>query len=141
MTNLNDYAPAIREIMAKNGVPVDINKKERRDSPEYPQDWVSVYGWADTVAIRHFNGRADQCSWVVPEGVKMTEVAYSEFMDTFTDNEVTVGLNVYGGEEGEDTEIHCACGKYRGATLRYIGSFGEMIANIMNAKAYTGITL
>lgn len=141
MANLNDYAPAIREVMAKNGVPVDINKKERRDSPNYPQGWVSVYGWADRVANCHVNGADGQCSWVVPEGVKMTEVAYSEFMDTFTDNEGTVGLNVYGGEEGEDTEIHCACGKYRGATLRYNGTFGEILTDIMNAQAYDGIRL
>ncbi|AID58878.1 hypothetical protein PBI_GAIA_59 [Mycobacterium phage Gaia] len=85
------------------------------------EEWggVSPYGWTDYDAWEH----ADECHWVIPEGVVVEEVSYDMFDGTFTSNKNEVGLNATG--------CRCACGKYTDVTLRYVGALGEAIRSII----------
>lgn len=134
------FREALSAIIAEDGAPVLIDEKRRKQWPTDPDMWVSTYGWRDTDAYDHCKPKssgyygAAGCSWIVPEGVEVEEVAYSEFQDTFSGNEVVAGVNAYGGSKGSETEIRCACGKYRGVTLRYEATVAELLARLFNTR-------
>jgi hypothetical protein len=115
------YQDRIREFFVKESKPVHVDQKQRELYPEDPSRWVSLYGWTDFEALNHFMGygKSIPCPLVIPKGVKIVEIAYMEFQDTFTGTTVEAGLNAYGGDEGDSTEIHCECGMHRGITLRW----------------------
>lgn len=81
----------------------------------------------------------DQCSIIIPEGVEIQEVSYSEFQDTYSGNLDTVGINAYGGIKGSESEVQCSCGKYRGLTIRFEGSLYSALESILglNRKKFT----
>jgi hypothetical protein len=129
------YRAALRGLMARLGQPVEINREDRAQYPDDPGMWVSVYGWRDYQAMEH--GR--ECGWIVPESVVLTEVTYSEFTDTYSDNDQTVGINV---ESTKSADIRCTCGQYTSMTLRWDGTLREALEQICGApKGNFGILL
>lgn len=124
-----EYRQGLREILRTHGVVVEISEREKLKWPDSPSLWVGTYGWQDGAARKHM--LTDNCGWIVPSGVLVTEVPYSEFQDTFADNDETVGINGYGGPEGESSEIHCICRQFRGVTLRYQSSFSDALKEIL----------
>lgn len=137
------YAEAIRDFIARRGRPVEIIEGERERAPDDPSAWVCVHGWLDQGAYRHCRplmGERDtisgDCHWVVPAGVHLTEVSYSQFADTNSDNDVEVGINVASvvDEHGVGASIDCACGKYRGVTLRWVGTLGDVLREITGSR-------
>lgn len=111
--------------MARKGTPAEIN----RDA-EYNFQRVNVYGWI-SMDYRHIYD--SKCSWVVPVGTRLEEHSYSQFTDTFSDNEEEVGIEVY--------PVHCACGELKDVTLRYVGSLGDVIRDIVGLEYTDGIDL
>lgn len=98
-------------------------------------EWrVSTYGWVDADALFHAlstdHAGGKGCSWIVPEGVTLTEESYSQFEGTDADNSYKTGVNVSGAE--------CACGQYRDVTLRYeAGTLGEILKDLFAADGLT----
>ena len=112
-----EYSATLRNIAACKGRPVKFIDPDN----EFPEFRVSTYGWCDWDAMEHI--REDGCAWVVDDGATVEELTYSEFQDTFSGNNDTVGVNV--------TPARCACGKYAGITLRVEGSFGQMLKDVL----------
>lgn len=109
----DDYKAALRMFLAEKGQPV-----------QFVEGWggepeVSTYGWVDYDKMMH----ARVCGWVIPEGAILTEQTYSQFGDTNAGNHDEVGLNVTGAS--------CKCGEYTDVTLRYQGSFEEVLWSIL----------
>ena len=115
-----EYKAKLRAFMEVNAYPIQFNKRWDSD----PEDEVSVYGWTDWDAVWHI--RDDDCSWIIPEGAELYERTYSQFQDTFTDNENEVGVNVLG--------CHCACGQYKDIGLRYAGSLSNVLNGLLTMK-------
>ena len=137
-----EYKAGLRRLLSSKGAAVEISNGERKQWPNSPEMWVSTYGWKDQAATDHFlkvgavareryGKRYPECELIIPEGVELTEVSYSEFQDTFSDNAETVGVNAYGGEKGEETEIRCSCGKFRALTIRFEGTLREALEEIL----------
>lgn len=112
-----DYREVLRAFVEGKGRPVRFTDPGN----EYPMFRVSTYGWVDYEAMEHI--REDKCSWTVEQGAAVEEQTYSEFQDTFSDNRDTVGTNV--------APAHCACGRYRGVTLRVECTLGEMLKEVL----------
>lgn len=137
-----EYREKLREFLAKEGTPVRLQRDpdETYDpnnsyytTPGWRDDMaVSVYGWVDDQARDHvkpWDKDATPCRWIVPEGAQLTEVAYSEFVDTFTSNRYEVGVNVY--------PAHCNCGKFERVVLRWDGSLKEILHSILGLDGGT----
>lgn len=130
----DEYRKSLRDFMARRGRPVEISENDRTRYPDFPGLWVSTYGWVDGEAQEH----AQSCSWVVDAGVSLTEVSYSEFTDTDSDNKETVGINV---EPAGTSDVRCTCGQYRGVTLRWQGSLMEAVQEIFGTPGPGRIVL
>jgi hypothetical protein len=135
-----EYKAKLRDFMEREGRKVEFNERERERHPEWPEFHVSTYGWTDYEAERHIHAPAwretvhgDGCKWVVPEGAELVEQTYSQFTDTFSDNEQEVGINVSG--------CHCACGKYTDVTLRYVGTLSQVLHSLLGLPVQPKITL
>ena len=123
-----EYKKKMRAFMAEKGQKIAIEPKRY----EWEQDdEVSTYGWVDYDAQRHV--REQGCSWVVPAGARLYERTYSQFTDTFNDNEDQVGINVTG--------CRCACGEYEDVILRYSGGLADVMRFITGAPARADIEL
>lgn len=120
-----EYKAKLRDFMARKATPAEINRDAKYDG-----DRVSTYGWI-SMDYRHIYD--DKCSWVVPEGARLEEHTYSQFQDTFSDNKDEVGIEVY--------PVHCACGQKTDVTLRYTGSLGDVIRDIVGIDYTNGIDL
>lgn len=92
------YRKGLRDLLMKKGVVVAIDEDEREEFPNYPDLWISTYSWKDLRANDHL--RRDSCSIIIPAGAVVTEVCYSEFQGTFSDNRETVGGQCLRGNEG-----------------------------------------
>jgi len=129
-----EYKARMRAFMEKKGKKVRTDK--RYDWQE--DDDVSTYGWQDHEAVRHTVPADDEyggdgCHWVVPEGAVLYERTYSQFTDTFHDDENEVGINVKG--------CRCACGRYDAVILRYTGTLAEVMQEITGAPARVEVEL
>lgn len=119
------YRDALRDLMERKGVPVEINP-----DAEYDFDEVSTYGWVAYEARDHCqtvegNDRYGGCRWVVEPGAELRERTYSQFVDTDADNKNEVGINV--------SPVHCACGKYQDMTLRYTASLADTLRDLFGS--------
>lgn len=124
MTDFGKLKDTVISSLVEHGVPVQISEREKLKWPDSPDLWVSVYGWQNFDAQKHLR----TCQVVIPDDVELTEVTYSEFLDTFLGNRDEVGINAYS-EIG--TGIHCACNAHTNLYLRYSGTLGEII-ELMN---------
>lgn len=127
MTDWNEeYRAKVRDFMARNGKRILVDKRYGFD----PDDAVSPYGWTDYDAMEHVRSveikkyPGEGCHWIIPEGAVLYERTYYMFNGTFHDNTDEIGVNVKG--------CRCACGKYEDAILRWTGSVGEMLHDILN---------
>ena len=109
----DEIKAGIRQLIAKKGQKVVFDER-------YSYRAVSCYGWTVYDAWEHF---LDGCSWVIPQGIVVTEETYSMFAGTFTGNDDEVGLNAPG--------CRCKCGKYTDVTLRVTCSLGEAIRELI----------
>lgn len=89
-----------------------------------------IYAWNDQKAYQHI---ADGCAWQVPEGVVVKEVSFYTFAGTFTGCDTEIGLNAEG--------CRCACGRYKGVTLRVDCSLDTAIRTILGYEATTRMEL
>lgn len=121
-----EYKAKLRDFMARKGVPAQINRDARYDFQR-----TSVYGWI-SMDYRHIY-EGERCSWVVPEGARLEEHTYYQFQDTYNGKAEEVGIEVY--------PVHCACGEKTDVTLRYVGSLGDVIRDIVGMEYTTGIDL
>ena len=121
-----EYKAALRDLMRRKGRPI-----RRRSEPQWPEFHVSTYGWLDYAALVHAG--YEGCGWLVEPGAVLVEQAYSQFTDTDHDNESEVGINV--------GPVRCTCGKYTDVTLRYVGSLGEILRDLLGPKTTPTITL
>lgn len=121
-----EYKAKLRDFMARKGVPAVIN----RDA-QYDFQRTSVYGWT-SMDYRHIY-EGTRCSWIVPEGSRLEEHTYSLFQGTYNGSKDEVGIEVY--------PVHCACGEKTDVTLRYVGSLGDVILDIVGMEYTTGIDL
>lgn len=119
------YKDKLRDFMARKATPAEIDRETK-----YEQERVSVYGW---ISMDYQHIYDAKCSWVVPVGARLEEHTYSQFMDTFNGNEDEVGIEIY--------PVHCACGKLKDVTLRYKGSLGDVIRDIVGIEYTNGIDL
>lgn len=122
------YREKLRELIQQKGRPVQIDWHEYERYKAWghaddPDDYVSTYGWTDFDALSHVASGGGTCEWVVPPGSVVREKTYSQFTDTFSDNENEVGVNVGG--------CHCVCGRYKDVYLRWDGSVGDAINLVM----------
>jgi hypothetical protein len=120
-----EYKAKLRDFMARKGTPAEVDRDAKWDSGR-----VSYYGWISD-GYRHIYDA--KCSWVVPEGARLEEHTYSQFTDTFHSAEYEVGIEVY--------PVHCACGEKTDVTLRYKGSLGDVIRDIVGVDYTNGIDL
>lgn len=95
------YKALLRDFMRTRGQPVAEH---------------AYYGWIDYGASRHVAKGA--CSWVIPEGARLTEAEFYQFTDTFHSASQHSGIDVAG--------CHCACGTHADVTLRYEGTLAEL---------------
>lgn len=82
-------------------------------------DWT--YGWRDYNWDRRDH---PDCPWIVTEESKVIEYSYSEFTDTFSDNENKVLLAL--------TNVNCTCGKYTGVTIGVEGGAMELLHSLLD---------
>lgn len=150
-----EYRAGLRSLLREEGKVVKIDERGKERYPNTPEQWVSYYGWEDFDATAHLHTPtaqerkqwpdADQyyhsCSLIIPEGVQVEELTYSEFAGTFVDSDSTVGINAYGGARGEASELRCSCGKYRGLTVRWEGSLQEALSHILGLPARVTFTI
>lgn len=124
MTWEKEYRDKVREFMAKNGEPMDLQEPRFGDGPPEPD----FYGWIDYEAKWHILGGYRQketgCSWVVPEGSVLTESSFYQFSDTFHDPDYVHCVQVAGA--------HCACGQLKDMTLGWTGTVAEMLHSILD---------
>lgn len=120
------YKEAMRDFMSAKGRPVQINQ-----DAQYDFDEVSQYDWIDYYADEHV--RETTCVWIVEPGAIVTERVYSQFTDTFHDNALEVGVNVY--------PAHCTCRAYTLVTLRYVGSLFDVIQHLTGLNSDNQIQL
>ena len=113
------YKNAVREVLEQRGRPVKFANGGEPD--RWGRKRVSTFGWTNWDVQKHIT--VGECRWVIPPGSPVTETEYSQFVGTFTDNKEEVGLNVEGA--------HCACARYTGVTLRYVGTLGEILHEIL----------
>lgn len=104
-----EYKSRLREFMAIHGRPVRFDEW---GSPDF-------YGWSDYDAFNH----GMKCDWIIPEGATLEEEYYDEFEGTFVDAAHRIGVNVGG--------VSCKCRKYTNKTLRYSGSFGNLLRGVL----------
>lgn len=120
-----EYKAKLRDFMARKGTPAEVD----RDA-EWEVDRVSAYGWI-SMDYRHIHDA--KCRWIVPEGARLEEHTYSQFTDTFHDNENEIGVEVY--------PVHCACGEKTNVSLRYVGSLGDVLDDVLGVNHDHGIDL
>ena len=141
-----EYAEGLRNLLRSKGAVVNVLEEARERHPASPERWVSAYGeWKEVEATWHLlppthpeaRGYRDAaayfhaCPLLVPEGVEIEEVTYSEFGGIDSPEVVTQGVNAYGGREGSVSEIRCGCGRLRGLTLRWEGSLQEALLSVL----------
>lgn len=125
MTVQDDYKEALRAFLAGSATPVMID----RGYSSSIWDSYSIYGWRDITVKDH----TDECGLVIPKGVEVREVFFSQFQDSFSDNAEAIGINAWGGDKDSDTTIRCNCGKYTGLMIRWEGSFYEAMQGVLAA--------
>jgi len=126
MAILDDYNSDLRAFIAREATPVKPDTQFDFDVWEsYDQ-----YGWHDMEAKRHI----DECGLVVPEGAETREIWFSEFRNTFEDNDDALGVNAYGGDKDSETNIRCNCGKYSGLMMRWEGSLHDALQELLNKR-------
>lgn len=128
----DEYKAKLRAFMAEKGRAVQF--EEPRYSWQTGKE-VSSYGWINMGAEDHVRpvGGGEGCRWIVEQGVELTEETYSMFTDTDADNAREVGINV--------SPVHCACGKYRDVTLRYVGSLTDVLHTLLELPTRPTLTL
>jgi hypothetical protein len=110
---------AMRVFMERYGIAVDIDP-----DAEYAWEEVSTYGWEYVEAHRHVHPyKAEGCSWHLAEDAVITNRTYSMFTDTFHDSKDEVGMNM--------GPAACACGAFTDITLRYTGTFGDIMPRLL----------
>lgn len=117
MNGNEKYKEALREFMVKYGEPAKVDQEK-----EYDWERVNYYGWHDFDSFDHLTN----CKAVIPDGAKLKEYTYSMFAGTFVDSDDEVGVEVY--------PVHCECGELENITLRYVGSFGDVIQKLINVE-------
>jgi len=161
----DEYKAGLRTLLQEHGSAVELGKSYHgTDYDDWFSVWedYSTYGWQDYDINEHLRGQyvkvrnpewkkgdpsykkydhkldpSTACSLVIPEGVEVKEVSYSEFQDTFSSNKEKVGVNAYGGDKESPTTIHCACGKYSGIMVRWEGSLMEALQSILGLNKPT----
>lgn len=154
----SEYREVLRTLIAEKGEAVQ--REERYPYDEYHSVWedYSTYGWRDYYVSDHLRGETKRvkvpgwedlpsyrqyrtevvpgtgCELVIPEGVEVREVNFSEFQDTCSDNREVVGVNAWGGDAESPTTIHCACGKYTGLMIRWEGSLMDAVTALLKIK-------
>ncbi len=123
---------AMRLVIIERGRVLKVNEKSGEYSPDNPASWVSYYGWQDTRAENHLS----KCQLVLPRGVVVTEIDFSQFDGTERDSEQVHGILAYGGAEGADAEIRCNCGALRGLPVFYQGTFSDLLLATLAKLGY-----
>lgn len=124
---------AMRQVIVERGEPVDTRDRGRYGDDSYfandISSWISTFGWRDYDASEHLR---EGCSLIVPQGVTVAELNFSQFENTNQDNSQHHGLSAYGGDEGAESEIRCACGQLRGMVLLYQGTFSDLVRETLS---------
>lgn len=113
------YKQPLRDFMATKGKPV---RKER-----------NPYDWSDYRADGHTGAQYGTCHWVVAPGALLTEASFVEWGGTFGTDTTEMAVEV--------TPATCACGQYRDYTLRFVGTFGEVLRGALGDNDQAGIRL
>lgn len=117
-----EFSAGLRELLQEQGRPLNVSRSDGR--------WeVNVYGNVDHEAEMHIkgytpSGAADPCRWVLADGAGITEHALSEFVDTETDNDETVGIEGYPAV--------CVCGLFTDITLRVSLTLGRAMQLLLH---------
>lgn len=107
-----EFVSKVRSLIVKNGKPM----------VPFEDRWDLVYGCTDWDALEHI--RHDKCSWKVADGQMVEEQYHSEFMDTYSGNRETIGMEVGGASS--------ACGKYTNIRLRWEATLPEALTAALN---------
>jgi hypothetical protein len=141
LANMLDEIPAqhrqaVLGFLAAHAGPVNVTEQQY-SWKEHPWESVSVYGWQDFDITRHIRGRDSKppCALIIPDGIELRDVNYSQFQDTFAPNSETIGLNAYGGAAGSDTAIRCTCGRFGGLMIRWEGSLSDILLDVLKRSA------
>jgi hypothetical protein len=106
----DEYKAAAGRFVLKHGTP-----RAMKD------DHYLVYGWmADDWREFHEHLRMHTANEITTG--EFTDVEWSEFENTFTDNSEHHGVEI---------TVTCACGKYTDRVVRYEGSLGEILQGIL----------
>lgn len=105
---------AMIALLKNRGCPVRLD-----ESPYGYELRPSYYGWRDWDAEDH--GRT--CEWIIPDDTALHERIYDTFGDTNHGTVTEHGVDVDG--------ISCTCGKYSNVRLRYDGSMGQILRDLL----------
>ena len=81
-----------------------------------------TYGWRDY----NWDRREHKCPWIATGDSEVIEYSFSEFTDTFSDNENKVLLAL--------THVNCTCGKYTDVTIGVEGGAVELLHSLLEIK-------
>lgn len=110
----------IRNLVEAKGAPVDFRETSRKGEPE-----PSYYGWKDYTAHKHVHPYQEEgCRWIIDEQALLIEKTYGQFCGSDVSGIDEVGINI--------APVDCACGAYRGITLRYTASLGEVLKYVLD---------
>lgn len=153
-----DYKAALRRLLETGSAVVQLERGGDYDEWRTVWDDYSTYGWRDYDAADHIRGEFRQvkvpgweelpsyrqttmehvegtgCRLVIPEGVEVREVNYSQFQDTVADNLEVVGVNGWGGDKDSPTNIHCECGEHSGLMIRWEGTLMDAVKAILEIQ-------
>lgn len=112
------FKAAIRAFIAAKGKPIAANGG-------------SYYnGYEDGEAHLHTDPDWGGCGWIVPEGVVMTETSYVEWGGTFGTDSHEIGIDL---NSTPTANIRCTCGQYENMSLRFEGTFGEVLLGALGS--------
>jgi hypothetical protein len=84
-----------------------------------------TYGWQGYYSV-HDEGHSAGCHWVATEDSEVVEYSFSEFTDTFHDNENKTLLAL--------THVNCQCRKLKDVTIGVEGGAMELLHGLLGIK-------
>jgi hypothetical protein len=95
--------------------------------PLLPTEEQSIYMSVDYRKARHihpwYRDEGEECEWVIPEGLVVTEIERDEFAGTDVSSDLKTSLVAEG--------VNCKCGQLTNETIRVDATFSEVLEQVV----------
>lgn len=116
------FVQAVTAFALSRGNVMDVQAGREAVKEARDDSYFFTYGWSDYRADRHVK----DCQLSPTPDTEVFEMAFSEFVDTFSANDEESGFII--------TEVQCACGKLTHRVVRWEGGLEEAFQGILRGK-------